>query len=178
MLNIGAGELIVIALILLIAVGPEQLPSVIRRVGKTIAEVRSMTDGLRTEFMAGMEEIERATDPEAWAADSSTKPYSYNQAAAASAAEVDDWAGGSSDDVQDDLVDDDRIEDDPNEDPDGLDDDGGRAVEPEDAPAQSQADPAPVFGTDAPDLADSDPATDGVADANDNAADDAGGEDR
>ena len=66
--NIGAGEMIVIALILLMAVGPEQLPSLIRRVGRTVSEVKGMTEGLRSEFMSGLEEIERATDPEAWAA--------------------------------------------------------------------------------------------------------------
>ncbi|MEM7322388.1 MAG: twin-arginine translocase TatA/TatE family subunit [Actinomycetota bacterium] len=68
MFNIGAGEMIVIALILLMAVGPEQLPGLIRRVGRTVSEVRGMTEGLRAEFMSGLEEIERATDPEAWAA--------------------------------------------------------------------------------------------------------------
>ena len=68
MFNIGAGEMIVIALILLMAVGPEQLPSLIRRVGRTVSEVKGMTEGLRSEFMSGLEEIERATDPEAWAA--------------------------------------------------------------------------------------------------------------
>lgn len=68
MFNIGAGEMIVIALILLMAVGPEQLPGLIRRVGRTVSEVKGMTEGLRSEFMSGLEEIERATDPEAWAA--------------------------------------------------------------------------------------------------------------
>lgn len=68
MFNVGAGEMIVIALILLMAVGPEQLPGLIRRVGKTVSEVKGMTEGLRAEFMSGMEEIERATNPEAWAA--------------------------------------------------------------------------------------------------------------
>ena len=36
--NIGAGEMIVIALILLMAVGPEQLPGLIRRVGRTVSD--------------------------------------------------------------------------------------------------------------------------------------------
>lgn len=90
MFNIGAGEMIVIALILLMAVGPEQLPGLIRRVGRTVSEVKGMTEGLRAEFMSGLEEIERATDPEAWAAGnepSKVKPRS-DQATTAPAADV------------------------------------------------------------------------------------------
>jgi len=71
-LNIGAGEMILIALVLLMAVGPEQLPGLIRRAGRTVSEIKSMTEGLRTEFMSGLDEIERATDPEAWAAGNDT----------------------------------------------------------------------------------------------------------
>lgn len=66
MFNIGPAELLIIGLVLLIAVGPEQLPGVIRRVGSTVAQARSMTDGLRSEFMAGLDEIERAADVERW----------------------------------------------------------------------------------------------------------------
>jgi len=69
--NIGPAELLIIGLVLLIAVGPEQLPSVIRRAGSTVAQFRSMTDGLRSEFMAGLDEIERATDIERWSAEDS-----------------------------------------------------------------------------------------------------------
>jgi Tat protein translocase TatB subunit len=68
-LNVGFGEIIVIALVLLMAVGPEQLPGVIRRFGQVVGQFRGMTDNLRSEFMAGLDEIERATDVEAWARD-------------------------------------------------------------------------------------------------------------
>lgn len=69
MLNIGPAELLVIGLVVLIAVGPEQLPSVIRRVGNTVGQFRNMTDGLRSEFMAGLDELERTADPRRWAED-------------------------------------------------------------------------------------------------------------
>jgi sec-independent protein translocase protein TatB len=72
--NIGPGELIVVALVVLIAVGPEQLPGMIRKVGQTVAQLRSMTEGLRTEFMAGLEEIERAADVQTWADDPADDP--------------------------------------------------------------------------------------------------------
>ncbi len=48
----------VIALIALIVVGPEQLPSVMRKVGETIAQLRSMSSSLRTEFMSGLQEAD------------------------------------------------------------------------------------------------------------------------
>ena len=66
MFNIGAGEMILIALVLLIAVGPEQLPGVIRRAGRTMGQLRSMSDGLRRDFMSSMDELERASDPRRW----------------------------------------------------------------------------------------------------------------
>ena len=76
MFNIGPAELLVIAVVLLIAVGPEQLPGVIRRAGTVVAQARSMTEGLRSEFMAGLDEIEQAVDPHEWG------PYSGDSSAA------------------------------------------------------------------------------------------------
>jgi len=62
MLNIGPGEILVIALVALIVVGPEQLPGVLRRVGKTAGSLRHMADSLKKDFMSGMEEL----DPNKW----------------------------------------------------------------------------------------------------------------
>jgi Sec-independent protein translocase protein TatA len=55
MLNVGGGELVVIALIALIALGPEQLPSVMRKLGALSAQLRSVTTGLKDEFMSGLD---------------------------------------------------------------------------------------------------------------------------
>ncbi len=65
MFGIGGGEILVIALITLIAVGPEQLPSLMRKFGNYAAQLRSMADGVRTEFMHGMDEL----DPDKWTGD-------------------------------------------------------------------------------------------------------------
>lgn len=65
--NIGAGEMMLIAIVLLIAVGPEQLPGLIRRVGRTMGQLKSMSDRLRDDFMTGMNQIEDATDVKSWA---------------------------------------------------------------------------------------------------------------
>ena len=92
--NIGPGEIIIVALVLLIAVGPEQLPGVIRRAGRVVSQARSMTEGLRSDFMAGMDEIERATDPNAWAASAGpsdgSKPEKKHSAVMADAADGSD----------------------------------------------------------------------------------------
>lgn len=64
--NIGGAEILVIAVVALIAIGPEQLPGVMRKVGGFVAQARSVTTGLRDEFMSGMDEISDLTDPKAW----------------------------------------------------------------------------------------------------------------
>lgn len=67
MFNIGAGEMILIALVLLIAVGPEQLPGVIRRTGRVVGQLKTMSDNLRRDFNSSLDEIERAADVKSWA---------------------------------------------------------------------------------------------------------------
>jgi sec-independent protein translocase protein TatB len=64
--NIGGAEILVIAMVALIAVGPEQLPVVLRKVGRAVAQVRSMTAGLRDEFMAGLDDASEAVNPNRW----------------------------------------------------------------------------------------------------------------
>ncbi len=62
MFNIGGGEVLVIALIALIVVGPEQLPGVLRKAGRYANQFRSVTTSLRQEFMSGIDEL----DPTKW----------------------------------------------------------------------------------------------------------------
>ncbi|MEM9134378.1 MAG: twin-arginine translocase TatA/TatE family subunit [Actinomycetota bacterium] len=64
--NMGGAEILVIALVALIAIGPEQLPSVMRKVGGFVGQARSITSGLRDEFMSGMDEIKDVADVEKW----------------------------------------------------------------------------------------------------------------
>jgi sec-independent protein translocase protein TatB len=91
-LNVGPAEFLIIGLVLLIAVGPEQLPSVIRKVGQTVGQLRSMTDGLRSEFMAGLEELERNADLDQWRSAPSTSSNSNSKSTTA--------AGGSPNDSE------------------------------------------------------------------------------
>ncbi len=60
--NVGGVELLVIALVALVVVGPEQLPGLMRRAGRTANQVRSMSINLRDEFMRGVDEI----NPNSW----------------------------------------------------------------------------------------------------------------
>lgn len=57
-LNVGGYEILVIAIVALIVVGPEQLPVVMRKIGRYAAQVRRMANGLRQEFMDGLEGTE------------------------------------------------------------------------------------------------------------------------
>jgi sec-independent protein translocase protein TatB len=49
-LNLGTGELMVIALVALVVVGPKRLPELARNAGRAMAEVRRMTAGFQQEL--------------------------------------------------------------------------------------------------------------------------------
>jgi sec-independent protein translocase protein TatB len=49
-LGIGPLELIVVAIIALIVVGPERLPELAKSVGKTLRDLRAMSEGLTSEW--------------------------------------------------------------------------------------------------------------------------------
>ncbi len=70
MFNIGGPEVLVIALIALVVVGPEQLPSVLRKLGKQAAQLRAMTQSVRDEFMSEIDEV----NPVNWMKDTSDVP--------------------------------------------------------------------------------------------------------
>lgn len=53
------GEIIVILLLALVILGPEKLPDMIRRVGKTYAELKKLGQGFQDEFKSVIEEPAR-----------------------------------------------------------------------------------------------------------------------
>jgi Tat protein translocase TatB subunit len=57
MLGIGFGEFVVLAVVLLIAVGPKAMPQLMRTVGKGLREVRQATRDLRAQ--TGIDELLR-----------------------------------------------------------------------------------------------------------------------
>ncbi len=51
MLGLGLGEIAIIAIVILLVVGPEQLPQLMRTAGRTYGQVRRAADDLRRAFV-------------------------------------------------------------------------------------------------------------------------------
>jgi sec-independent protein translocase protein TatB len=60
MFDIGWGELVVIGIVALIAIGPKELPSVLRTVGQWMGKVRRMASDFQGQFQEAMREAEVA----------------------------------------------------------------------------------------------------------------------
>ena len=56
MLNLSTGELLVIAVIALVVLGPERLPGAARQAGRAIAELRKISSGFQREMQDAMRE--------------------------------------------------------------------------------------------------------------------------
>jgi Tat protein translocase TatB subunit len=56
-LGIGPLELIVVLIIALIVVGPERLPELAQSIGKTLRDLRAMSQGLTTEWQREMKNV-------------------------------------------------------------------------------------------------------------------------
>ena len=50
MFDIGWGELVVIGIVALIAIGPKELPTVLRTLGQYMAKIRRMASDFRASF--------------------------------------------------------------------------------------------------------------------------------
>lgn len=61
MFNVGGGELIVIALIALIVLGPQRLPEAARQVGKVMGDLRRFSAGFQNEMKSAFVDEETAT---------------------------------------------------------------------------------------------------------------------
>lgn len=62
MFGIGTGELLLLALIALLVLGPERMPRLMRDVGKTVNDLRKTSDELRSEFLNSDLTAERVLD--------------------------------------------------------------------------------------------------------------------
>jgi sec-independent protein translocase protein TatB len=60
MFDIGWGELVVIGIVALIAIGPKELPTVLRTVGQWMGKVRRMASEFQGQFQEAMREAEFA----------------------------------------------------------------------------------------------------------------------
>ena len=60
MFDIGWGELVVIGIVALIAIGPKELPGVLRTMGQWMGKVRRMASEFQNQFQEAMREAEMA----------------------------------------------------------------------------------------------------------------------
>jgi sec-independent protein translocase protein TatB len=60
MFDIGWGELVVIGIVALIAIGPKELPTVMRTIGKWMGKVRRMASEFQGQFQEALQEAELA----------------------------------------------------------------------------------------------------------------------
>jgi sec-independent protein translocase protein TatB len=60
MFDIGWGELVVIGIVALIAIGPKELPTVLRTLGQYMGKVRRMANEFQGQFQEAMREAEMA----------------------------------------------------------------------------------------------------------------------
>ncbi len=58
MFDIGWGELVVIGIVALIAIGPKELPTVLRTLGQTMGKIRRMASEFQGQFQEAMREAE------------------------------------------------------------------------------------------------------------------------
>src|SRR6476659_3185185 len=60
MFEIGWGELLIIGIVALIAIGPKELPTVLRTLGQWMAKLRRMASEFQNQFHEAMREAEMA----------------------------------------------------------------------------------------------------------------------
>ena len=56
--SLGFAEIMVVVIVALVFIGPDQLPKVAKQVGKALADLRRTTNDLRYEFMNGLDEAQ------------------------------------------------------------------------------------------------------------------------
>ena len=62
MFGIGLPEMIVIAIVALVFIGPKNLPGVLRSVGRGLVQLKRATNEVRTTVQDEMDQIERDID--------------------------------------------------------------------------------------------------------------------
>ena len=60
MLDFGSGELVVIGVVALVAIGPKELPGLLRTIGQAIGKLRRMAGDFQNQFNDAMREADMA----------------------------------------------------------------------------------------------------------------------
>lgn len=95
MFNVGGPELLVIILVALVVLGPQQLPKAMRTFGSVMSEVRKVSDSFQAEMRSAMDSVVDTSATE--------KPHSAKMATPAEP-EPDRGAEGDSDDAKTEVV--------------------------------------------------------------------------
>ena len=62
MFNVGGMELLVIAVVALVVLGPDKLPGAIRQIGQVTGELRRISKGFQTDLRGALDDAEREAD--------------------------------------------------------------------------------------------------------------------
>jgi sec-independent protein translocase protein TatB len=60
MFGLGFGEIVIVAILALLLLGPDRLPEAAKMLGKTIQDLKKATDGLKGQLEAEMYSVEKA----------------------------------------------------------------------------------------------------------------------
>ena len=74
MFNVGGPEILVIIVVALIVLGPDQLPKAMRTFGNVMAEIRKVSDGFQSEMRNAMDTFTDDDSPPAKPAQTSDQP--------------------------------------------------------------------------------------------------------
>ena len=74
MFNVGGPEIMVIILVALVVLGPEQLPKAMRTFGNVMGEIRKVSSGFQAEMRSAMNTLEESDGTAASAAPAATSP--------------------------------------------------------------------------------------------------------
>ena len=60
MFGLGFGEIVIVAILALVLLGPDRLPGAAKALGKTLQDLKKATDGLKGQLEAEMYSVEKA----------------------------------------------------------------------------------------------------------------------
>ena len=61
MFNVGGGEVLVIAVVALVFLGPERLPDAVRQIGRVMGEIKNVTAGFEREMRSALTDLDDET---------------------------------------------------------------------------------------------------------------------
>jgi sec-independent protein translocase protein TatB len=85
MFGLGFGEIVIVAILALVLLGPDRLPGAAKALGKTLQDLKKATDGLKGQLEAEMYSVEKAVKKAIDGTETSAPPEVPPVAAAAAA---------------------------------------------------------------------------------------------